>query len=218
METVGLQMSNWRAGSWDALALGQHGDPRWPQYGEYARLRTAGLRSEALAAADQCAANLASADDAMRWEFTAWLCTEMLGPGVTRSMVLPHPLEGIVLGALWEANDRGEARATAWLVQWFPVQVMAHLENITDAIGEFLRRAVIAQPMDGSLRSLLAEHLVAWVRQDTADLAKGRYDGDPSADLQRLAEADTLLEAGSPVRVEVERLRRIVSDWISRHP
>ncbi len=211
-------MSNWRAGSWEALARGQHGDPRWPAYGEYARLRTAGLRREALAAAEQCADQLAAADAASRWEFTAWLCREILVPGVTRSMVLPHSLEGIVLAALWEAHDRREACATAWLVQWFPVEVMAHLDYTTDAIGEFLRRAVVAQPMDGSLRSLLAEHLVAWVRQDTADLANGRYAGDPSADLQRLTEADTLLDAGSPVRVDVERLRRTISDWISRLP
>jgi hypothetical protein len=72
--------------------------------------------------------------------------------------------------------------------------------------------------MDGSLRILLVEHLVAWVRQDTTDMANGRYDGDPSADLQRLTEADTLLDAGSPVCVDVERLRRTISDWISRLP
>lgn len=208
-------MTTWREVSWEALARGERIDVRWPDYAEYAGLRAKGLRREALEAADRCAAMLAEGDEVTRWDFTEWLCTEILWPAATRSMILPHSLEGTVGAALWKAHGRGEARATVWLVQWFPVQVMASLGYRTDAIGEFLRRAVAKHPGAVGLSTMLAEHLVAWVRMDSADVANGRYDGDPVADLDRLAEAESLLQDNAPILADVERQRQIVSDWIS---
>lgn len=208
-------MSAWREASWASLESGSHADPRWAEYGDYARLRAAGLRRQALDAAERTAETLAAADEATRWAFASWIFTDVLGPRTVQSMVLPHPLEQIVLDTLWQAHDAHEPRAAEWLVRWFPVEVMASRGYAPDAVGHFLRDAVLTCPNDPMLRTMLASHLITWVRSDTADLDHGRYDGDPQADLARLDEAESLLEAESGDLASIAALRATVTGWIA---
>jgi hypothetical protein len=209
-------MAAWRQESWVALQRGEHVDPRWSAYGEYARLRGEGLREQALQAASRCATSLAEGDEATRWDFTSWLCRDVLSARTTLSMVLPHPLETVVLEALWHAHAQGSGPATRWLVQWFPVEVMASRDYATDALGDFLREGLAASPADEALQGALADHLLAWVRTDVADLAHDRYDGDPRADLARLAEAETLVSPGDARRDECAHLRQTITNWKER--
>lgn len=211
-------MSVWREASWESLESGADADPRWAEYGEYARLRAAGLRDQALEAADQAARDLAIADEATRWAFTAWIFTDILKDGTVRSMVLPHPLEAVALATLWNAHAAGDPHAARWLARWFPTEVMASRDYATDAVGDFLREVVRASPQDKDLRAMLASHLITWVRSDTADLAHDRYDGDPAADLRRLDEAEGLLDAGGPELAALANLRASITDWVARQP
>jgi hypothetical protein len=189
-------------------------DARWSSYADYARLRLSGLRADALAAADQCARQVvgSGAGD----DFTRWIFAEVVRPGIRLTLVLPEQLRGIALPALWRAHDAGQTWATEALLAWFPVEVMAAESYCDDPVREFLRRAVAAFPDDAVLRRLLARHLLTWVRQDTVDIAHGRYDGDPHADLSRLAEARGLAaDARDPLVDEIEEVRGAVNGWIA---
>jgi len=201
----------WRDVSWQALARGEMCEPRWAEFGQYAQLRSQGLRQEALRVADRFAAALQAGSESDRWDFTCWVCSQVLSVGVIRSMILPQPIEGVVLQALWDAQVNADARATVWLVRWFPVEVMAHLDFAADSIGDFLRSALSAHPTNIEIRAMLAGHLVQWVRSDTADLHHGRYDGDPNADLVRLREAESLVDKTDPLNVEIDVLRQVVN-------
>lgn len=209
-------MVPWRDASWQALARGEAGDPRWAEFGHYAQLRSQGLRQEALRVADGFAATLQAGSAFDRWDFTCWVCSEVLEVGVVRSMILPQPIETVVLQELWQAQAEGDARAAVWLVRWFPVEVMAHLDFSPDSIGDFLRSALRAQPTSLEIRSMLAQHLVQWVRSDTADLHHGRYDGDPNADLLRLREAESLVDETDPLNADINVLRQLVAKHVRR--
>lgn len=209
-------MTAWRQESWVALQRGEQVDPRWSAYSDYARLRGEGLREQALQAASRCAADLDEGDEATRWDFTSWLCREVLSARTTRSMVLPHPLEAVVLKALWRARAEGRGDATRWLVRWFPDEVMASRDYATDALGDVLREGLTSSPADEALQGALADHLLAWVRTDVADLAHDRYDGDPEADLARLAEADSLVSPSDSRRVQIADLRQLIAEWKAR--
>lgn len=206
----------WREQSWEALVRGEQCDPRWSDYGRYAQLRARGLRDEALAAAVRCAEALNAQDDSTRSQFTAWVCSQVLAEGVVRSMVLPHPIEQVVLRELWIGQARNDARATVWLVRWFPVQVMASQKYAVDSIGDFLRNACLHDPSNRELRAMLAAHLVRWVRADVADLAHGRYDGEPEMDLLRLDEAEDLVSVGDAIMGEIVNLRETVRSYLRR--
>ena len=209
-------MATWREESWAALQRGEHVDPRWSAYADYARLRSKGLRQQALQAAERCARSLAEADEQTRWDFTSWLCRDVMSARTTRSMAIPQALEIVVLETLWQAHAQGTSSAARWLVQWFPVEVMASVDYADDALGTFLRRALSASPTDEALRDALADHLVAWVRTDIADLAHGRYDGDPQADLARLSEAGAVLSEDDTRRVEIHALRQTIEAWLAQ--
>lgn len=211
-------MPVWREASWEALARGEHCDPRWSAYGEYAELRSQGLRQEALVAAQRCAGTLLSSNMQLRWEFTSWVCTQLLAPGAVRSVVIPHQLESIVVDELWAANERGDAHAALWLARWFPVEVMARYEYVTDAIGELLRNAHQKIPQSTELRRALSEHLVNWVQIDAADLVNNRFDGDVDADLQRLSDALALVSPSDPIAQQAATLRTEIIEWKLKTP
>ncbi|MFM7146051.1 MAG: hypothetical protein ACKOW5_06930 [Actinomycetales bacterium] len=179
-------------------------------------MRTRGLREEALAAASRCADELQASDDCTRSQFTEWVCSHVLAEGVVRSMVLPHPIEQVVLRELWVGHAKDDARSTSWLVRWFPVEVMASQDYVPDSLGEFLRNAYLRDPSSHELRELLAAHLVRWVSADVADLAHGRYDGEPEMDLLRLDEAEALVNDRDPIMNEILDLRMIVTAYLHR--
>ncbi len=188
-------------------------DPRWSVYNDYARLRLAGLRADALDAAGRCAAQVvdAGAED----DFTRWMFVAVVRPGIRLTVALPQQLRVIALPALWRAYAAGQEWATAALLAWFPVEVMAAENYCNDPVREFLSRAVTAHPDDAGLRRLLARHLLTWVRQDIVDVVHGRYDGDPHADLIRLAEAgDLIVDAGDALFDEIAEVRGVVAGWL----
>lgn len=129
--------------------------------------------------------------------------------------VLPHQLRDIALSALWDAHADGQSWATEALIDWFPAEIMAEYDYCTDAVRVLLTRAVAAHPGDAVLSALLARHLLTWVRHDIADLAHGRYDGNPYEDLARLAEARGLVGADDPMIGEIDEVRAVVANWVA---
>lgn len=188
-------------------------DPRWSAYADYTRLRNAGLRKDALAAATDCARQIV--DAGAQGDFTRWLFGEIVRPRIPLTPVLPHQLREIALPALWDAHADGQSWATKALIDWFPAEVMAAYDYCTDAVRVMLTRALAEHPGDVVLSALLARHLLTWVRHDIADLARGRYDGDPREDLARLAEARGLIGADDPMGGEIEQVRAVVEHWIA---
>lgn len=189
-------------------------DPRWPAYADYQRLRSAGLRRDALAVASVCARQITASG--AQGDFTRWLFGEIVEPGKPLAPVLPHALREIAVPALWAAHRDGQSWATAALISWFPVEVMAAYDYETDAVRALLTAALAADPDDPVLAGMLARHLLTWVRADITDLANGRYDGDPQADLARLAEARDLLGDGDPMAEEIDQVWAVVREWIDR--
>ena len=206
----------WREGSWQSLQAGSRCDPRWPEYAEYARLRSAGLRDAALREADLLAASLMTQDTRTCWAFTSWIFQEVMGPSTVKSMVLPQPLEQVVLETLW--SSLGNVQAWQWLAQWFPINVAESRGSSTDALRDFLREGLMKHPSDPLLSQMLARHLIAWVKIDTADLSNGRYDGDPNADLERLTEAAGLISGDDPLNASISELQATVTSWLNREP
>lgn len=204
----------WRDASWQALAQGEACDTRWAEFGQYARLRAQGLRQEALRVADGLGAALQAGPETDRWDFTCWVCSQLLSVDVVRSMILPYPLERVVLQELWHAQANGDARATVWLVRWFPLEVVANQHFASDSIGDFLRSALIANPKSIEMQAVLARHLVQWVRSDTADLYHGRYDGEVNADLARLNEAESLVDRDDPLLTDIDELRKLITKHV----
>lgn len=213
----------------DALRLAAQLGDAWPAYARYAELRLAGRRDEALAALRAWAPALA--EPAVAERFTAWLFSAVVEPEaprarrdapagarpppvVPRPVIVPHPLEAPVLAALWRAYARGEEAATMALAAWFPVEVMAARGHAADAVGAMLDEAALAVGSP-ALRRFAALHHLRWVAVDAADLAHGRYDGDPAADLGRLDRAEAWLPDGDPARAELAALRARVQAWVA---
>jgi len=216
----------------DALRLAAQLVDAWPGYGRYAALRLVGRRDEALAALQAWLPVLA--DPGVADRFATWLFEDVvrpevcrarsdapagprLPPFVPRAVVVPHPVHAPVLAALWRGHARGDEAATMALAAWFPVDVMAARDHETDAVGAMLDEAAQTSASP-ALRRFAALHHLRWVAADVADLAHGRYDGDPASDLARLARADAWLAVDDAARADLVALRAQVEAWVAARP
>jgi hypothetical protein len=190
---------------------------RWPQYAEFARLQSLGLRKKALAMMPAFAEDLAGQEWSRRWEFARWLYTEALLPGVIMDMLAPHSLrERILVPTLKEAlRDDSTAcpEAYLWLV-WHHRETLAFENESPDRL---LRDGIQRFPGDGRLRRALADRLLGYVEHAMHHLDESDYLGNPAEDLALLSEARSLLDGtkleNGELLAEIDHAESLVRAW-----
>lgn len=206
----------WRAETYARLRVAS-AQTRWPGYAKFAALQVQGLRDEAINQVREFAARMGAQPLATRWEFVAWLFTDVLGPRVVTQPIVPFPLRTeVVVPTLRQMRtaEPNDPRATLWLVGRFTADLLAADPSAPDLPVRLLREQLVRTPDDMPTRRLLADLVLGRIEADGHNLAESRYFGDPTANQAGLSEIRALLtDASDPLLAEVRREQELLDSW-----
>ncbi len=206
----------WRGATFEALrrAVATTAD-RWPDYAAFAALQERGLRQDALARLRGFASGLAGQTHDTRWAFVQWLFdAHDFATEIVFEALVPFPLRAVLIDTLQTERAKGTAFAFLILARHF-AQDAAPRQPDTDAVEALLREGLAHHPKDLPLRISLSAHLLGIVQFHGHHWFESRYLGIPSADLRRLAEAESVLEGiePTPLRAAIQQTRALLHAW-----
>ncbi|MBS1910870.1 MAG: hypothetical protein JST22_02675 [Bacteroidetes bacterium] len=202
-------MHYWRKNAFNLLAEVAHTAAAVPAWSEYARFCEAleqGVRKKAFAHLDLFIEQGAGWPFSRQKKFVSWLYN-FIASHDDAYMLLPHPLsEKLVMPVLmrWIEMEPDDGEPHRWL-----------------GTPEHLREAIRLNPDDDIARRSLVEKILGWVGYAVHELPHG-YLGQPAADLEALAEADSVAagiadaERRALHAAQVREMRAIVVAWMNR--
>lgn len=208
----------WRMNEYDALEyVAVETRERWPLYAEYARLRAAGLRQQALGFVDQFATTLEGESWPTRWPFVEWIYRQAIPGSSVAAVLTPHPLlSRVIAPTLWHATQSSEdarPEAFVWLGRFAPSALAA----TGGSFEQLLRQGLQRFPDDDSLRRELAGVLIGGAEDRAHYLDESVYRGDPAQTAVDLTEAKELLllvrAESSALTAELDHQVALLKAW-----
>lgn len=188
----------------------------WPEYAEFARLQTEGLRTPAFATLSKFIERLRHEDLEWRWQFVRTIYTQR---HVDPRRVVPYPLRlEVMLPTLREvlADSGAPSDAFLWMAHYFPDELARTSPADPDPKATFLRNAITRFASDDRIRHELALHLLDQVEFDQHHLDESKYIGDAHADQEKLMEARRVIRdpSSSALVPSLDRAQVLLDAWL----